>query len=161
PPAARKLVDLWRPFIEERAGRELDRLERVVENQRQFADTIHDLLDSLDMGDERARDSEDENDEEQGENDQNQNEGEDGDSQGAEDAQGRSMEEMEVSAEDLPDGASEATDAPSADMPDDSDLGDSEAASEPWRPRQHGQNEPRGPDYRAYTPKFDEEIAAE
>src|SRR5947208_2147005 len=29
PPAARKLVDLWRPFIEERAGRELDRLEKL------------------------------------------------------------------------------------------------------------------------------------
>ena len=42
---------------------------------------------------------------------------------------------MEVSAEELPDGASEATDAPSADMPEDADMGDSEAANEPWRPR--------------------------
>src|SRR5437660_4648163 len=49
PPAARKLVDLWRPFIEERAGRELDRLERLVENQRRFGDVIHDLLDSLEI----------------------------------------------------------------------------------------------------------------
>ena len=71
------------------------------------------------------------------------------------------MEEMEVSAEELPDGASEAMDAPSADMPDDADMGDSEAANEPWRPRQHGQNEPRGPDYKPYTAKFDEIIAAE
>ena len=69
------------------------------------------------------------------------------------------MEEMEVSAEELPDGASEAMDAPSADMPDDADMGDSEAANEPWRPRQHGQNEPRGPDYHPYTAKFDEIIA--
>ena len=30
PAAASKLVDLWRPLIEERAGRELDRLERVL-----------------------------------------------------------------------------------------------------------------------------------
>ena len=72
-----------------------------------------------------------------------------------------SMEEMEVSAEELPDGASEAMDAPSADMPDDADMGDSEAANEPWRPRQHGQNEPRGPDYHPYIAKFDETIAAE
>ena len=27
PPAARKLVDLWRPLIEDRAGRDLDRLK--------------------------------------------------------------------------------------------------------------------------------------
>src|SRR5437763_655149 len=159
PPAARKLVDLWRPFIEERAGRELDRLEKLVEQQRRFGDVIHDLLDSLEMGDERARDSEE--DDESGESDKQQNQGEDGEAKESEDAEGMSMEEMEVSAEELPDGASEAMDAPSADMPDDADMGDSEAANEPWRPRQHGQNEPRGPDYRPYIAKFDETIAAE
>ena len=160
PPAARKLVDLWRPHIEDRAGRELDRLEKLVEEQRRFGDVIHDLLDSLEMGDERARDSEEEDDE-AGENDKQQNQGEDGDSKESEDAEGMSMEEMEVSADELPDGASEAMDAPSADMPDDADMGDSEAANEPWRPRQHGQNEPRGPDYHPYIGKFDETIAAE
>jgi cobaltochelatase CobT len=159
PPAARKLVDLWRPFIEDRAGRDLDRLEKLVEQQRRFADVVHDLLDSLEMGDERSRDSEDES-EEEGESDQ-QSQGEEGEAQESEDADGMSMEEMEVSAEDLPDGASEATDAPSADMPEDADMGDSEAANEPWRPRQHGQNEPRGPDYHPYIGKFDETIAAE
>jgi cobaltochelatase CobT len=44
PPAARKLVDLWRPFIEDRAGRGLDRLERLLEDQRKFGDAVHDLL---------------------------------------------------------------------------------------------------------------------
>src|SRR6202011_4863981 len=76
PPAARKLVDLWRPFIEERAGADLDRLEQMVENQRRFGDVVHDLLDSLEMGDERSRDSA-ENDDEQGENDDRQYQGED------------------------------------------------------------------------------------
>src|SRR4051794_21714582 len=36
PPAAKKLVELWRPLIEDRAGRALDRLERLVENQARF-----------------------------------------------------------------------------------------------------------------------------
>ena len=36
PPAAKKLVDLWRPVIEDRAGEDLDRLEDLVEDQRQF-----------------------------------------------------------------------------------------------------------------------------
>ena len=160
PPAARKLVDLWRPFIEERAGADLDRLEQMVENQRRFGDVVLDLLDSLEMGDERSRDSE-ENDDEQGENEDRQNEGEDGESKESEDAQGMSQEEMEVSAEEMPDGASEALDAPSADMPEDSDMGDSEASNEPWRPRQHGASEPRGPDYKPFIAKFDETIAAE
>src|ERR1700686_4257214 len=54
PPTARKLVDLWRPLIEERAGRSLDRLERVVNDQRRFGDVIHDLLHNLDMGGDRS-----------------------------------------------------------------------------------------------------------
>ena len=161
PPAARKLVELWRPLIEEKAGRNLDKLEKVLENQRRFGDAVHDLLDSLDMGEERSRDSDEENEDDKSESDQRENQGEDGESKESEDAQGMSVEDMEVSAEELPDGASEAMDAPSADMPDDADMGDSEAANEPWRPRQHGQNEPRGPDYRAYTGKFDEIIEAQ
>ncbi len=161
PAAARKLVELWRPLIEEKAGRNLDKLEKVLENQRRFGDAVHDLLDSLEMGDERSRDSDDENDDENSDSDQRENQGEDGETKDSEDAQGMSVEDMEVSAEELPDGASEAMDAPSADVPDDADMGDSEAANEPWRPRQHGANEPRGSDYRAYTGKFDETIAAE
>ncbi|MEJ0074281.1 MAG: cobaltochelatase subunit CobT [Alphaproteobacteria bacterium] len=160
PPAARKLVDLWRPLIEDKAGRELDRLEKLVEQQRRFGDVVHDLLDSLEMGDERSRDSEDDS-EDQGDSDNQQSQGEEGEAQESEDADGMSMEEMEVSADELPDGASEAMDAPSADMPEDADMGDSEAANEPWRPRSHGQNEPRGPDYHPYIAKFDETIAAE
>src|SRR6187455_260803 len=49
PPAARRLVDLWRPLIEDRAGKNLDKLEKLIENQARFGDAIHDLLDSLDM----------------------------------------------------------------------------------------------------------------
>src|SRR4051794_34423802 len=44
PPAAKKLVDLWRPFIEDRAGKGLDKLERVLDDQRKFGDAVHDLL---------------------------------------------------------------------------------------------------------------------
>src|SRR6202790_121285 len=66
PPAtARKLVALWRPIIEERGGRSLDRLERVLTDQRRFGDVVHDLLDCLDMGEDRNSDA-DEEDGEQG-----------------------------------------------------------------------------------------------
>src|SRR5512138_2024579 len=72
PPAAKKLVDLWRPFIEDRAGRGLDRLERLLEDQRKFGDAVHDLLESLDMGDDRSRDDEeqDDDDSEEGKKDE-------------------------------------------------------------------------------------------
>jgi cobaltochelatase CobT len=45
-------------------------------------------------------------------------------------------------------------------MADDSEMGESETAAEPWRPRNRP-NEPRGPDYRPFTMRFDETIAAE
>jgi cobaltochelatase CobT len=160
PKSAKKLVDLWRPLIEERAGEDLDRLENLIEDQRQFGDVVRDLLDSLEMGEDRSSDQEDEDDE--GEEEQRKQEaGEDGEAADADDQQRTSMEDSQVSAEDMPDSAAEAVDAPTADMADDTDMGDAETPGEPQRPRQFGANEPRGPDYRAFTAKFDETIAAE
>jgi len=159
PPAAKKLVDLWRPLIEERAGRDLDRLEGLVEDQRQFSDVVHDLLDALEMGEDRRHDSEEE---EEGEEDRRKQEsGEDGDAADSDEMQRMSMEDTQVSAEDMPDAAAEAVEAPTADSADDTDMGDAETPGEPQRPRHFGANEPRGPDYRAFTAKFDETIAAE
>ena len=160
PPAAKKLVDLWRPLIEDRAGRDLDKLEDLVENQRQFGDAVHDLLDALEMGDDRSRDNEEE-DEEGEEDRRKQDSGEDGEAADADEMQRMSTEDTQVSAEDMPDAAAEAADAPTADMADDADMGDAETPGEPQRPRQFGDNQPRGPDYRAFTIKFDETIAAE
>ncbi len=161
PPAARKLVDLWRPWIEDRAGRDLDRLGRLVEDQRRFGDVVHDLLDSLEMGEERRHDSEEDEQESRDQDLRPDEAGDDGQARESDEADGMTVEEAEVAAEELPEGAAEAADAPAADMPDNADMSDAETASEPWRPRHSGLNEPRGPDYRAFTAKFDEIVAAE
>jgi cobaltochelatase CobT len=161
PPAARKLVELWRPWIEDRAGRDLDRLGKLVEDQRRYGDVVHDLLDSLEMGEERNRDSEDDEQDSRDQELRPDEAGEDGRAKESDEAEGMAVEEAEVAVEELPEGAAEAADAPSADMADDADMGDAETASEPWRPRHSGLNEPRGPDYRAFTAKFDETVAAE
>src|SRR5207249_5600353 len=60
PAAAKRVVDLWRPLVEDRCGRDLDRLERLIENQARFGDAIHDLLDALDMGEDRSSEADDE-----------------------------------------------------------------------------------------------------
>ncbi|HET9688927.1 MAG TPA: cobaltochelatase subunit CobT, partial [Pseudolabrys sp.] len=159
PPAARKLVDLWRPLIEERVGRDLDRLEGLVEDQRQYSDVVHDLLDALEMGEDRSHDSEEED---EGEEDRRkQQSGQDGEAADSDEMQRMSMEDTQLSAEDMPDAAAEAVEAPTADTADDTDLGDAETPGEPQRPRHFGANETRGPDYRAFTAKFDEIVAAE
>jgi cobaltochelatase CobT len=162
PPAgAKKVVDLWRDFIEKRADRDLDRLAEEIHDQRGFAEAIHDLLTSLDMGEDRSNEQdEDDQDEEDGEgqdnssNDQGAAEQDDSSDQSA-------QEDAELSSDEQPEQSAESEDGPPAERPDDMDQGDSEEAGEPWRPKHPLSNEPRGPDYRAYTMKFDETIGAE
>jgi len=160
PPAARRIVELWQPWIEQRAGRDLDRLSRLIEDQRRFGDVVHNLLDALDMGDERTSQDEDE-DSESGNDENRQDEaGADGQSAESEDLDRLTVDQAEDSTDDLPESASEALSAPLAEMADESDEGEPESASEPWRPRSR-QNEPRGPQYRPFTTKFDEMLGAE
>ena len=67
PAAAKKMVDLWRPVLEDKIGARLDKLSRVTEDQAKFGDLVHDLLSALDLGDERDADADDdENDEKSG-----------------------------------------------------------------------------------------------
>jgi cobaltochelatase CobT len=160
PPAAKKLVELWRPLIEDRAGRELDRLERLIENQADFGDVVHDLLDSLDMGDDRSTESDEEEGEEGEQERRKEENGEDGQGAESEDMQTR-MDEADATGEDMSESTAEASEAQSAEMAEDAEMGDSETPAEPRRPRRQGQNEPRGPDYHPFVVKHDEVVPAE
>lgn len=159
PAAAKKLVDLWRPFIEDKAGARLDRLDRFLEDQSRFGDAVHELLDALDMGDERLSqpDDDDQDTEQEGEKDQSGAQGE-AESEGTEEMQ---VQRAEASTEEMSDRAVESEQAQTGDVFDDSDMSEDDAGGEPWRPNGRGQNEPRGPEYHAYAPRFDEVIAAE
>jgi cobaltochelatase CobT len=160
PPAARKIVELWQGFIEQRAGRDLDRLGRLIEDQRRFGDVVHDLLDALDMGDDRSSSDDDEESDSGSQEERDEQQGKDGQTAESEDMERMMVEQAEASPDQMPETATETLDAPSADLPDESETGDVESASEPWRPRQRP-NEPRGPQYRPFTTKFDEEMGAE
>jgi cobaltochelatase CobT len=158
PPAAAKIVDLWRDFIEDRAGHDLDSLLKNIEHQRDFARGVRDILSHLDMAEEAALDPEDEENEDENEADQEQQQGE-----GEQEAQGdrADIEVSDADDQDAEEGATEAADAPTGEMPDEADEADSNEASESWRPPPSRANEPRGPDYKAFTHKFDEMINAE
>jgi cobaltochelatase CobT len=160
PAAAAKIVDLWRDFVEDRAGRDLDRLLKNIESQREFARSVRELLSSLDMADDAALDADDEENQDESDAEQEQQQGE---GENEQDAQGDKAE-AEVSDdgdEEMEEGASEAPEAPTGELPDEADEADSEDASESWRPPSSRHNEPRGPDYKAFTQKFDEVIHAE
>jgi cobaltochelatase CobT len=160
PPAAARIVELWRDFIEDRAGRDLDGLLKNIEHQRDFARSVREVLSHLDMADEAALDPEDEESEDENESDQDQQQGEgeaDQESQGDR----SEIDASDDAEQELEEGAAEAADAPSGELPDDADEADSEEASEAWRPPSSRANEPRGPDYKAFTSRFDETIHAE
>jgi cobaltochelatase CobT len=161
PKAAEKLVDLWRDLIESKAGPDLDRLSKAVEDQRAFARTVRDMLASLDMAEQSSQgdDAEDDQDDkDSASEDQQQQEGE------AEQESAGDRSETEVSddaTEELQEGASEAADAPAGDWEEEDENSDSEEAGEAPRPRESKPNDRPVTDYKAYTQKFDEIITAE
>ncbi|HVD82677.1 MAG TPA: cobaltochelatase subunit CobT, partial [Bradyrhizobium sp.] len=160
PAAARKMVDLWRPHLEDRIGTRLDRLDRLAEDQVKFGDAVHDLLSALDLGDDRnAEADEDENqdDNRDGENDQSGAEG----SPDSDAAQEMSADQAQASTDEMSESAMESAQASTSDTFDDGELGDDETPGEATRPNARGANEQRGPEYHAFAPKFDEVIAAE
>ena len=121
---------------------------------------MHDLLSALDLGDERnAETDEDDNqdDNRDGENDQSGAEG----SPDSDAAQEMSADQAQATSDEMSESAMESAQASTSDTFDDGELGDDETPGEATRPNSRGANEPRGPEYHAFAPKFDEVIAAE
>lgn len=161
PKAAEKLVDLWREQIEAKAGDDLDRLAKSIEDQRAFARTVRDLLVSLDMAEQSSQGDdaeEDEDDQDQSSEEQQQEEGE-----AEQQSQGErsETETSEDAAEELQEGASEAADAPAGDWDEEDENSEAEEAGEAPRPRDSRANDRPQTDYKAYTQKFDEIVTAE
>lgn len=161
PKAAEKLVDLWRDVIETKAGGDLDRLAKSVEDQRAFSRTVRDMLASLDMAEQTSEGQDDEEDDEN--QDQSSEEQQQQDGEAEQESQGdRSETEVsEDATEELQEGASEATDAPAGDWEDEDESSESEEAGEAPRPREGKQNDRPQTDYKAFTVKFDEVVTAE
>ena len=161
PAAAQKIVDVWRPIIESRAGKELDALNDSIENQRAFGKAVHKMLASLDMMDEDALDHDDTG--EEAGNEEPNDKPQESEGEGEEDDSGQAveMESDSSSQEDLEDGEMDTADAPAGEFPEDAEDGDADEASESKRPPSATTLEGRGTEYKAYTTKFDETIAAE
>lgn len=160
PPAARKIVDLWRPWIEEKAQGNLSRLDAVLANQRAFGAILREVLNDLDMADELGGNADDSQDPEQGDepNDSDEPQIEAGDD--AEDSEAQASERAQSASDEQMAGDAEASDA-QADSDDDADPGDSQEPGEPRRPPNWMSNEPRGPDYKIFSTRSDEMIEAD
>lgn len=163
PESGRRLVDIWRPFIESKAGESLDRLGDLLADQKKFARGVRDLLTSLDMADEIGDDRNSEDDDESDEEKEGQDGGEE--NEGRQD-QAEMQEEgepelTEASGEEQEAGETEMDDTYADDLFDDEfgdfDENDGDAA----RPERNFPNEPPTIDYRIFTGEFDEVVGAE
>ncbi|CTQ56695.1 Aerobic cobaltochelatase subunit CobT [Roseibium album] len=160
PESAKKLVDMWRGWIEDKAGADLDKLEAEVEDQSLFAARFRDVLKSLDMADELGDQDEDmdpDQNEDQGNND-------DAESGGEEDEEGGDQEaapqEMELSGEEQDSGDTDAAESDMDDFAEQDMTEDSEEPGESDRLDSPFSNRPES-DYKVYTHQFDETITAE
>jgi len=158
PPSARNVADLWRPWIEEKAGADLDRLAAAIEDQAAFGDLVRDLISSLEMGDELGGDGEAE---EADDDDAPADDGSD-DETGGEDSEGEagtSSDEKESAAEDS---SAAEMDAETADTEQfDDDAAEAREAGEVRRQQQNWTGDQDGAQYRPFTDRFDETIKAE
>ena len=161
PHNAQRIVDLWRPWIEERASAELDRLSLQIEDQRAFAVAVHKLLTALEMIDEGSlgNDPEEENEgtgEPDGAEDNRSEEG-------GEDQTGDASrsETTEASSDLMEDGEIDAADAPTGEFEGEAELSPTGEPGDPRQPQPPPRAEARGSDYKAFTKKYDEVVAAQ
>ncbi|MBV9077543.1 MAG: cobaltochelatase subunit CobT, partial [Methylobacteriaceae bacterium] len=160
PGSAAKIVELWREHVEQRAGRDLDGLLASLEDQRAFARTVRDLLSSLDMAEDSALDRDDEEDDDEGDA-ADEPEGGEGEADESRQGERAEMDLQEEASEDLEESATENADAPAGELPEEADEADSEEPSEAWRPPPTRGSEARGPEYKAYSTRFDETVEAD
>ncbi|KJS11818.1 MAG: cobalt chelatase, partial [Hoeflea sp. BRH_c9] len=162
PQSSGQVVELWRDFIEGKAGAVLDSLEGSVENQQAFARVVREMLSAMEMAedygdDDGAQDDQDEVSDEdqprsQEENDQSSQEDAGSDAAPA--------EESETSDEQMDTGEMDGAEAGDDDTIDDSDD-DAETPGETRKSSDPFADLNARIDYKVFTTAFDEEIAAE
>jgi cobaltochelatase CobT len=160
PQHALRLVELWRPWIEEKAGGQLDHLLQALNDQTAFARMIREMIASLDMADELGEDPDQaEENEEDDENsgDQNQQQEEQSERE-AESAQSEDAEQSQTEAEQA---MQDSADVDTDDLSDDLESQDEPDGDEPWRPQLPFASLSNEDFYRVYTNQFDEIVAAE
>ncbi|TIP56714.1 MAG: cobaltochelatase subunit CobT, partial [Mesorhizobium sp.] len=160
PKSGERLVDLWRPWVEEKASADLDGLSAKLDDQQAFARVVREMLASMEMAEELGDDQETEDSED---NDENQPQGEEQSEEGGEDDSGSEQsqsDDTEASSDDEQAAETEASDATADDLSDDDDA-DAETPGEARRNDNPFTNLSKEIDYKVFTTAFDETVGAE
>ncbi|THV22460.1 cobaltochelatase subunit CobT [Peteryoungia ipomoeae] len=162
PESAGKVLDLWRPFIEGKAGADLDNLSGVIEDQQAFSRVIRHMLSAMDMAEDLGDDEQEASEDEQSTDEEQPRSGEQ-DQETSEEEAGQDSapaEESEASQEQLDDGEMDGAEISEEEMSDEGDD-DSETPGEMRRPATPFDDFNEKVDYKIFTQEFDEEITAE
>ncbi len=158
PERARKGVDLVRKFVNERTGGDFSALADKLDNQRAFQELSIEMLRQLDLiqgADTSPEDADEEGDDEDGETPEDDTDEDEGGDQSPQQSPEAASEMAEGESDD--DGEAEL----SEEEGDSDDAGDDgEEGMMPVRPNRHWTDIPDDFDYKVYSKKFDEEIAA-
>ena len=162
PDGARTMVDLWRPWIEDKAHDQLAHLTDNIHDQVAFARMSRDIIAALDMAEELGEDPDqsDENDE-NNEPEEDSGEREETPDSEEQDSSQQSMEEMQDA-----EGESEAAemDAQQMDVEDEGEDQDGEEeqdGEEPWKPQLPVSSLSNEDFYKVFSNQYDEVISAE
>jgi cobaltochelatase CobT len=158
PEAARKLVDLWRDWIEERAGPDMSRLARAADDQMAFGQTLRDILTAFDMIDEGSESSDDQAENSDDDGNADDAEAETDDTDGSE---AGAPDDMETSGEDSDAAEGDASEGDAEQTGEDDDLTDAQVAGEAQRADAASSGLRDGGNYKAFNRQFDETIKAE
>ncbi|EUB97554.1 cobalt chelatase, pCobT subunit [Rhizobium sp. CF080] len=162
PASAGKVLDLWRPFIEDKAAGDLDNLRNVIEDQQAFAKLVRHMLTSMQMAEEFADEDTDpeemENPDQEDQPRSNETENDEVEEEAGSDA--APAEQSDASDEEMDDGEMDGAEMSDDDMSDDSDE-HSETPGETRRPNSPFDDFNEKVDYKIFTQEFDEEITAE
>ncbi|HJW42683.1 MAG TPA: cobaltochelatase subunit CobT, partial [Rhizomicrobium sp.] len=155
PDSVKNAVELWRPFIEEHAGKDLAKLNSSLRDQTAFAKLTRTILRDLKLSDEFDAD---ESSDDTGEGENAENQGQDGEEQDS-DSQSESSEAdmQESEGDESEDQAAEMRAEQTDEM---SDAAEPEDGAKPQRPEQPFSHKDEW-GYKVHTFQFDEEVHAD
>ncbi len=160
PPSGRAVMEQWAPYLEEKVGRALGKLEGCLNDQKTYGEAVRQVISDLDidLGADSAADEMD-GDDDDGENADNQP---DSDEEGGElSGEGEAMAEAmmgEAGEDDLGESVPDDQLGETMPMTGSEEPGD---PGTPWRPENDLSNIPKKPFYNSYTEQFDEVVPAE
>jgi cobaltochelatase CobT len=154
PDIAKSAVDMWRPWIEERTGKDIDRLGQTLRDQTAFAKLTRTILKDLEMGDDIAEESEGDG-ENEGEPEPNTEDG----GESAEASGEAEMTDAEMSEAEGAEGEEMSAEMQAEQSSDPSDAQESDEGSKPWRPEQPFSDQDNW-GYRVFSTQFDETVNA-